>query len=171
MLEVLYATGIRVSELVSLNLGDIDFNEGFVRCIGKGSKERVVPMGELAINSLKAYLSKGRPKLAANPEENALFLNHHGRRLTRQGFWKIVKKYAAQLGIRKEITLTRFGTHLPPLAGERAISGGPGDARPCRYFDHPDLHPCDQRQAQRRVCQEPPKGIGGAHNLRLKQVS
>ncbi|MGI6620098.1 MAG: site-specific tyrosine recombinase XerD [Bacillota bacterium] len=116
MLEVLYATGIRVSELVSLNLGDIDFNEGFVRCIGKGSKERVVPMGELAINSLKAYLSKGRPKLAANPEENALFLNHHGRRLTRQGFWKIVKKYAAQLGIRKEITphtlRHSFATHL-----------------------------------------------------------
>ena len=172
MLEVLYATGIRVSELVSLNLGDIDFNEGFVRCIGKGSKERVVPMGELAINSLKAYLSKGRPKLAANPEENALFLNHHGRRLTRQGFWKIVKKYAAQLGSGRDYPSHASALICHPLAGERGgYQGGPGDARPCRYFDHPDLHPCDQRQAQRRVCQEPPKGIGGAHNLRLKQVS
>ncbi len=116
MLEVLYATGIRVSELVSLNLDDVDFDEGFVRCVGKGSKERVVPIGEIAVNSLKAYLSKGRPKLVSNPNENALFLNHHGRRLTRQGFWKIVKKYAAQLGIRKEITphtlRHSFATHL-----------------------------------------------------------
>lgn len=116
MLEVLYATGIRVSELVSLNLDDVDFDERFVRCVGKGSKERVVPIGEIAVNSLKAYLSKGRPKLVSNPNENALFLNHHGRRLTRQGFWKIVKKYAAQLGIRKEITphtlRHSFATHL-----------------------------------------------------------
>ncbi|HHT84185.1 MAG: site-specific tyrosine recombinase XerD [Bacillota bacterium] len=116
MLEVLYATGIRVSELVSLNLDDIELDEGFVRCIGKGSKERVVPMGEIAINALRSYLSKGRPKLVSNPGENALFLNHHGRRLTRQGFWKIVKKYAAQLGIRKEITphtlRHSFATHL-----------------------------------------------------------
>jgi integrase/recombinase XerD len=116
MLEVLYATGIRVSELVSLNLDDIELDEGFVRCIGKGSKERVVPMGEIAINALRSYLSKGRPKLVSNHGENALFLNHHGRRLTRQGFWKIVKKYAAQLGIRKEITphtlRHSFATHL-----------------------------------------------------------
>ncbi|HHY12044.1 MAG TPA: site-specific tyrosine recombinase XerD [Firmicutes bacterium] len=116
MLEVLYATGIRVSELVNLNLDDLDFQEGFVRCIGKGSKERVVPMGEIAVDSLKSYLSKGRSKLVSNPKERALFLNHHGRRLTRQGFWKIVKKYAAQLSIRKEITphtlRHSFATHL-----------------------------------------------------------
>ncbi len=116
MLEVLYATGIRVSELINLNLGDLDFEEGFVRCMGKGSKERVVPMGEIAMNSLKQYFSKGRPKLVSNPRERAVFLNHHGRRLTRQGFWKIVKKYAAQLKIRKEITphtlRHSFATHL-----------------------------------------------------------
>jgi integrase/recombinase XerD len=116
MLEVLYATGIRVSELVNLNLDDVDLKEGFVRCVGKGSRERVVPMGEIAINSLRMYLSQGRPKLMSNPKANALFLNHHGRRLTRQGFWKIVKKYAAQLGINKHITphtlRHSFATHL-----------------------------------------------------------
>ncbi len=116
MLEALYATGIRVSELVNLNLDDLDLKEGFVRCIGKGSKERVVPMGEIAVKCLISYLKDGRPKMVSNPKEQALFLNHHGRRLTRQGFWKIVKKYAAQLQIRKEITphtlRHSFATHL-----------------------------------------------------------
>ncbi|HHY16780.1 MAG TPA: site-specific tyrosine recombinase XerD [Firmicutes bacterium] len=116
MLEVLYATGIRVSELVNLNMDDIDFREGFVRCMGKGSKERVVPMGEIAANSLRTYIETGRPKILSNPREQALFLNHHGRRLTRQGFWKIVKKYAVQAQIQKEITphtlRHSFATHL-----------------------------------------------------------
>lgn len=116
MLEVLYATGIRVSELVNLNLEDIDFRESFVRCMGKGSKERVVPMGEIAVKSLKSYIELGRPKMVSNPREQALFLNHHGRRLTRQGFWKIVKKYAVQAQIHKEITphtlRHSFATHL-----------------------------------------------------------
>lgn len=116
MLELLYATGIRVSELTSLNLGDVDLQEAVVRCKGKGSKERIVPMGTMAVNALSAYLSTGRPKLLQDPREKALFVNHHGSRLTRQGFWKIVKKYAAQAGIRKEITphtlRHSFATHL-----------------------------------------------------------
>ncbi|HHY76424.1 MAG TPA: site-specific tyrosine recombinase XerD [Firmicutes bacterium] len=116
MMELLYATGIRVSELVNLNLLDVDLKEGFVRCTGKGSKERVVPMGEIAISALKTYLESARPKLVTDPKEKALFVNHHGKRLTRQGFWKIVKKYAAQAQIRKEITphtlRHSFATHL-----------------------------------------------------------
>ncbi|HHY34132.1 MAG TPA: site-specific tyrosine recombinase XerD [Firmicutes bacterium] len=116
MLELLYATGIRVSELTSLNIGDVDLQEAVVRCRGKGSKERLVPMGTMAINALSAYLSQGRPKIIQDPKEKALFVNHHGSRLTRQGFWKIVKKYAAQAGIRKEITphtlRHSFATHL-----------------------------------------------------------
>jgi integrase/recombinase XerD len=116
MLELLYATGIRVSELVNLNVGDIDLREGFVRCMGKGSKERVVPMGEIAIAALKAYLDNARLKIIADPKEKSVFVNHHGKRLTRQGFWKIVKKYAAQAQIRKEITphtlRHSFATHL-----------------------------------------------------------
>ncbi|HHW17951.1 MAG TPA: site-specific tyrosine recombinase XerD [Firmicutes bacterium] len=116
MLELLYATGIRVSELVNLNLTDIDLKEGFVRCVGKGSKERVVPMGEMAISALESYLEEARPKLVSNTREKALFVNHHGSRLTRQGFWKIVKKYAREAQIRKEITphtlRHSFATHL-----------------------------------------------------------
>jgi len=116
MLEVLYATGIRVSELVNLNIGDVDLTEGFVRCVGKGSKERVVPMGEMAIAALRVYLHEARPKIVSSSTEKALFVNHHGKRLTRQGFWKIVKKYAAQAQIRKEITphtfRHSFATHL-----------------------------------------------------------
>ena len=116
MLELLYATGIRVSELVNLNLGDIDLSEGFVRCMGKGSKERVVPMGEIAVAALRTYLDTARPRMVADQHEKAVFVNHHGKRLTRQGFWKIVKKYAAQAQIRKEITphtlRHSFATHL-----------------------------------------------------------
>jgi len=116
MLELLYATGIRVSELVNLDLGDVDLTEGFVRCMGKGSKERVVPMGEIAVGALKTYLETARPKMVADQHEKAVFVNHHGKRLTRQGFWKIVKKYAAQAQIRKEITphtlRHSFATHL-----------------------------------------------------------
>lgn len=116
MLELLYATGIRVSELTSLNVGDVDVSEGFLRCTGKGSKERMVPVGEIALQALKVYLNEARPKLISSPSEQAMFVNHHGRRLTRQGFWKIVKKYAAQAGIKKEITphtlRHSFATHL-----------------------------------------------------------
>ena len=116
MLELLYATGIRVSELVNLNVQDVDLQEGFVRCLGKGSKERVVPIGEMAIIALRSYLENARSKLIADPKEKALFVNHHGRRLTRQGFWKIVKKYSQQALIRKEITphtlRHSFATHL-----------------------------------------------------------
>ncbi len=116
MLELLYATGIRVSELVSLNLPDVNLDMGYIRCTGKGSKERIVPMGSMAIASVREYLDHGRGRLVRDREEQALFVNHHGRRLTRQGFWKIVKKYAEDAKIDKEITphtlRHSFATHL-----------------------------------------------------------
>ncbi|MHB9146082.1 MAG: site-specific tyrosine recombinase XerD [Symbiobacteriia bacterium] len=116
MLELLYATGIRVSELVSLNLPDVNLDMGYIRCSGKGSKERIVPMGSMAIASVREYLDHGRSRLVRDREEQALFVNHHGRRLTRQGFWKIVKKYAEDAKIEKEITphtlRHSFATHL-----------------------------------------------------------
>ncbi|BAD40806.1 site-specific tyrosine recombinase XerD [Symbiobacterium thermophilum] len=116
MLELLYATGIRVSELVSLNIEDVNLETGYIRCTGKGSKERIVPLGSLAIKWVKEYLQQGRPKLVKDREEAALFVNHHGHRLTRQGFWKIVKKYAEDARIDKEITphtlRHSFATHL-----------------------------------------------------------
>ena len=116
MLELLYATGMRVSELVNLNIDNVDLQEGFIRCVGKGSKERIVPMGQIAILAVKDYSENARLKLIADPKELAVFVNHHGKRLTRQGFWKIVKKYAVQAKIRKEITphtlRHSFATHL-----------------------------------------------------------
>jgi len=116
MLELLYATGIRVSELVDLNIPDVNLDMGFLRCIGKGSKERIVPMGKSAIQSINTYLERGRGKLIRDPQEQAVFVNIHGRRLTRQGFWKILKKYVRQAGISGEITphtlRHSFATHL-----------------------------------------------------------
>lgn len=116
MLELLYATGIRVSELVSLNVEDVNLETGYIRCTGKGSKERIVPLGSLAIQWVQEYLQSGRPKLVKDRDEKALFVNHHGNRLTRQGFWKIVKKYAEDARIDKEITphtlRHSFATHL-----------------------------------------------------------
>jgi len=116
MLELLYASGLRVSELVSLDLEHIHIENGFIRCFGKGAKERIVPMGDVAARYLKEYLARGRSKLYKSGNVNALFVNQHGRRLTRQGFWKIIKKYASKAKIEKEITphtfRHSFATHL-----------------------------------------------------------
>lgn len=116
MLEVIYATGIRVSELMSLDVADINLDAGFIRCTGKGSKERMIPLGSVAVRHVDQYLNDGRPKLVRHSGESALFVNQHGKRLTRQGFWKILKKYARLAGINKEITphtmRHSFATHL-----------------------------------------------------------
>lgn len=117
MLELLYATGMRVSELIGLNSGDIHLTMGFVRCIGKGNKERIIPIGSTATTVIQTYLEKARYKfLSGKQREDALFLNHHGKRLTRQGFWKILKKLVAEAGIEKELTphtlRHSFATHL-----------------------------------------------------------
>jgi integrase/recombinase XerD len=117
MLELLYATGMRVSELVSLNRVDLDLEQDLVKCHGKGGKERTIPFGSKAHEAVHHYLSNGRVALLANPERDhpALFLNHHGERLTRQGFWLIIKSYARQAGIEKITPHTlrhSFATHL-----------------------------------------------------------
>jgi integrase/recombinase XerD len=117
MLELLYATGMRVSELIGLNTGDIHLTMGFVRCIGKGNKERIIPIGNTAIDILQTYLEKARYKfLSGKQRDDSLFLNHHGKRLTRQGFWKILKKLVKEAGIEKELTphtlRHSFATHL-----------------------------------------------------------
>lgn len=117
MLELLYATGMRVSELIQLNIGDVYLNMGFVRCIGKGKKERIIPLGSHAIAAIEKYLQYSRPKLVnIKKRTDALFLNHHGQRLTRQGFWKILKQLAAKSGIQSPLTphtlRHSFATHL-----------------------------------------------------------
>lgn len=103
MLELLYATGIRVSELIGLDVGDVNLDMKYIKCRGRGTKERMVPMGAAAVKSVRSYVYKGR-LAAVRGEEAALFINHHGRRLTRQGFWKIIKKYAQQAQIVRVIT-------------------------------------------------------------------
>jgi integrase/recombinase XerD len=117
MLELLYASGMRISELVALNLGDVN-TEGdyFVRCFGKGHKERLIPLYEQIAVTVKKYIEETRPKLAHGRKEAALFLNARGDRLTRQGFWQKLKEYARSAGLDTQIsphTLRHsFATHM-----------------------------------------------------------
>jgi integrase/recombinase XerD len=99
LLEVLYATGLRVSELVGLTLKQLDLRRGVVRPLGKGSKERVVPMVAKAVEKLELYLAQGRPQLLKGRQSQYLFVNRRGGPLTRQGFWKILKDYARKQGV------------------------------------------------------------------------
>ena len=103
MLELLYATGIRVSELISLNLEDLNLAAGFLRCANRG-KERMIPLYHTAVKALSDYVRTIRPQLIADSEETALFVNMSGERMSRQGFWKIIKYYQERAGIEKDIT-------------------------------------------------------------------
>jgi integrase/recombinase XerD len=116
LLEVLYASGLRVSELVGLRLADLDLSVGVVRILGKGDKERLVPLGEVAVASLRAYLARGRPRLEKRLACPYVFLGRHGRGLTRQTFWQLLKRYVGAAGITKRVTphtlRHSFATHL-----------------------------------------------------------
>ena len=116
MLETLYGAGLRISELVGLDVDDVDLEEGSVRVMGKGSKERLVPIGRKAREALSAYLTRARPALASTRSRGAMFLNARGGRLTRQGCTRVVERCVARAGIRKTVsphTLRHsFATHL-----------------------------------------------------------
>lgn len=116
MLELLYASGLRVSELITLRLNDISFEMAYVRCFGKGSKERIIPLGSYALDALAHYIEVCRPKVANNWQTDTLFLNKNGKGLTRQGFWKLIKKYGREAAITADITphvlRHSFATHL-----------------------------------------------------------
>lgn len=103
MLELLYATGIRVSELIDLNMRDVNLELGFIKC-SSGMKERIVPIYKVAVKSLSDYIETARPLMAPDVGQKALFVNFSGQRLTRQGFWKIIKQYAKQIGIEDKVT-------------------------------------------------------------------
>ncbi len=116
MLELLYATGLRVTELVSLEVDDVNMSGPYVRCMGKGSKERTIPIHEQAAAAVAEYLNEGRAALVKARKENALFVNRRGERLTRQGFWLILKQYAKEANIATPVTphtlRHSFATHM-----------------------------------------------------------
>ena len=115
MLEFAYATGMRVTEIINLDIDDVNLKEGYVSC-SNANKQRNIPLGAISINALKEYIKKARPYLIKSEDEKSLFVNINGKRLTRQGFWKIVKFYKEQAHIEKEITphvlRHSFATHL-----------------------------------------------------------
>ncbi|MEE8330428.1 MAG: site-specific tyrosine recombinase XerD [Acidimicrobiia bacterium] len=116
MLQLLYASGMRVSELVSLNVEHVNTVDGDVRCLGKGKKERLVPIHKKAVAIVEEYIREARPRLVRRDEERALFLNRRGERLTRQGFWQILKEYARAAGLEDDVTphtlRHSFATHM-----------------------------------------------------------
>jgi len=103
MLELLYATGIKVSELIALNISDVDLDFGYIKCVGENDV-RIIPLGKTAIKAMRDYITGSRIMMIALPEETALFVNCNGSRMTRQGFWKLIKSYAALANIHKDIT-------------------------------------------------------------------
>ncbi|MEE8638535.1 MAG: site-specific tyrosine recombinase XerD [Candidatus Margulisiibacteriota bacterium] len=115
LLELLYATGMRASEAIGLDISDINFEVSFVKCFGKGSKERIVPVNKVAMKAIRKYLEKGKPKFPGK-EKDALFLDKNGKRLTRQGLWLVLKKYVKMSGVKEKTsphTLRHsFATHL-----------------------------------------------------------
>ncbi len=146
ILETLYATGSRASEVVGLKLADLYLDSGFCKCLGKGSKQRVVPLGRPAVNALKAYLDEQRPKLVrANPEAPWVFVSRGGRGLTREMLWILVKKYVRRAGLNAKVsphTLRHsFATHL--LAGGADLRTvqellGHANIRTTQHYTHVD---------------------------------
>jgi integrase/recombinase XerD len=116
MLELLYGAGLRVSELVALRVSDLDLEEGLVRCMGKGAKQRVVPTGSRAIEAIRVYMQRGRPYLGRMQRGDILFLNHRGQGITRQAVFQLVRDHAREAGIEKMVTphtlRHSFATHL-----------------------------------------------------------
>lgn len=163
MLEVLYSTGLRVSELLNLRVSDIDTRMGCVRCIGKGDKERLVPIGRKALEAVQVYLDQTRPKFARPssppPHNQVLFLTKIGRRLSRVGIWKILHDYGVRLGLRGRLTPHKlrhsFATHL--------LEGG-ADLRSVQLMlGHADI---STTQIYTHVVEERLKQIYKAHHPR-----
>jgi integrase/recombinase XerD len=126
LLELMYATGMRASEVIGLEMDAVDLKAGTVRCMGKGNKERILPLYERAREAIKVYVERGRAKLLQGRDETALFVNHRGHPLTRQGLWLIVKEYATAADIERKVTphtlRHSFATHmLDGGAGLRAV--------------------------------------------------
>lgn len=148
MLELMYATGMRVSEVVNLDVEHLDLAHGLVRCLGKGFKERLLPLGSVARRFLTMYLQQARPRLIGSKDGGPLFVNQYGQRLSRQSFWKAIKKYALKSGIGNQITphtlRHSFATHLLQAgAGLRSVQEllGHADIATTQIYTHlTDVH-------------------------------
>ena len=154
MLELLYGAGLRVSELVGLDIDEVDLDDRTVRCIGKGDKERIVPIGGAAVDAVRRYLREGRRELAsATRPTAALFLNANGGRLSRQSAWAVVKRYAAMVDpdarVFPHALRHSFATHLMARRGRRP--GRPGGPRARPTLDDAGVYPGDERAAEGRL--------------------
>ncbi|MFH1858115.1 MAG: site-specific tyrosine recombinase XerD [Candidatus Omnitrophota bacterium] len=145
LLECLYAAGLRVSELASLKLEDVHLDVGFLRCLGKGNKERIVPLGKTAVLAVRRYLKRARPRLLRSKDKDCLFLSRLGRRLSRQSLWKIIRKSAHEARIQKRITphtlRHSFATHLLERGADlRAVQEmlGHSDISTTQRYTHVD---------------------------------
>lgn len=143
LIELLYATGLRVSELVGLRMADVRLSEGFLKTLGKGSKERIVPIGDEAANWVSTYLKDARPSLTKKRETPFLFLNARGQRLSRVGFWKGLKAYGVKAGVRGSLSphvlRHSFATHLLDRGADlRAIQAmlGHADLSTTQIYTH-----------------------------------
>lgn len=144
LIEVLYATGLRVSELVGLRFADVRLSEGYVQCLGKGNKQRIVPLGEEAADWVRRYVEAGRPVLAKGRQSPWLFLNaRDGKPLSRLGFWKLLKAYAVRAGVRSHVSphvlRHSFATHLLDRGADlRAIQAmlGHADLSTTQIYTH-----------------------------------
>lgn len=151
MLEILYGTGMRVSELVALNTDDVNLASGTVRCFGKGQKERIIPVHLRAVDALREYLHEGRLAYLKDRDERALFLNPRGTRLTRQGLWLIIKEYVEGAGIQSDVTphtlRHSFATHLlqggAPLREVQQLLGHANLSTTQVYAQSPAARPAD----------------------------
>ena len=164
ILELLYSSGLRVSELVDLPLSGLDLDEAFVTVFGKGSKERIVPVGGPAVTTLERYLREVRPRLDKGRGEGRVYLNARGTQMRRESVWKLVKKAARASRNREERLSTHPQAHLRDPSGGRR--GGPGSDSGAvgsrRYLDDTDLHPRRPRISPRRApAISPPKLRGG----------
>ena len=125
ILELMYATGLRVSEVTELGMASVNLEAGFVRCLGKGGKERIVPLGRVAEKAITRYMEKSRKKISSGSLDNHLFLSRLGKKISRQSLWKMIRKYTALAGIKKHITphtlRHSFATHL--LEGGAELRG------------------------------------------------
>ena len=145
LLELLYATGCRASEISNLRLADVHLDEGFCLCRGKGDKQRLVPLGVRAAEAVRGYLEHERPGLIApaNTERPWTLLSYRGRRLRRERIWELLKKYCQRVGVPADVsphTLRHsFATHM--LSGGADPASGSRDARPRQHRNHADLHP------------------------------